>query len=128
MRQSRINAATSISTHIIAQTKEADTRSISGSINAAEAKLPKLILPTFTGDVLQWTAFWKKFKAVVDDGDLPAITKFTYLRSLLKGEASDVVQGLSLTADNYKTACDILIKRFGRSERIVFPIYRRCCK
>ena len=100
VRQSRIKAVTLISAHITAQPKEADTRSVTGSINAAEVKLPKLILPNFTGDVLQWTAFWEQFKAVVDDGDLPA----TYL---LKGEASAVVQGLSLTADNYKTACDI---------------------
>ena len=120
VRQSRIKAATLISTHTTAQPKEADTSSVTGSISAAEAKLPKLILPTFTGDVLQWTAFWEHFKAVVDDGDLPVITKFTYLRSLLKGEASAAVQGLSLTADNYKTACDILLKRLGRSERIIF--------
>ena len=30
------------------------------------------------------------------------------------------VQGLSLTAANYRTACDILGKRYGRPERIIF--------
>ena len=32
---------------------------------AVEAKLPKLELPTFSGDVAEWTSFWDQFQAVV---------------------------------------------------------------
>ena len=58
--------------------------------------------------------------AVDDNCELPDITKFSYLLSLLKSEARMAVQGLSLTAANYRTACEILGKRYGRPERIIF--------
>ena len=38
----------------------------------------------------------------------------------MKGEAKAAVQGMSMTSVNYKSACDILEKRFGRLERIIF--------
>ena len=63
--------------------------------------------------MFQWGA------AVDDNCELPDITKFSYLLSLLKSEARMAVQGLSLTAANYRTACDILGKRYGRPERII---------
>ncbi|GFR77861.1 hypothetical protein ElyMa_002248700 [Elysia marginata] len=85
-----------------------------------QARLPKLELPKFSGDHTQWQPFWDKFQAVVDKSDLAFVTKFTYLQSLLKGEAAAAISGLSLTESNYSIACDILIKRFGRKERIVF--------
>ena len=74
----------------------------------------------FCGDVTLWTSFWEQYHAVVHNSELPSITKFSYLLALLKGEAKACVQGLSLTASNYETACDILQKRFGRPERIIF--------
>ena len=90
------------------------------STTTVEAKLPKLELPKFDGDILNWTPFWEQFEAVVDNGDLPEITKFLYLRSLLEGEAKAPIQGLSLKAENYRTACELLKQRFGRPERIIF--------
>ena len=56
----------------------------------------------------------------VHTSELPSITKFTSLLALLKGEAKACEQGLCLTASNYETSCDILQKRFGRPERIIF--------
>ena len=84
------------------------------------ARLPTLELPKFSGDHTGWQPFWDKFKAVIDNSDLATVTKFTYLQSLLKGEASAAISGLALTEANYVTACDILQQRFGRKERIVF--------
>ena len=85
-----------------------------------EAKLPKLTLPHFSGDIKQWTSFWEQYEVVVHNGDLPTVTKFTYLISLLKGDARLAVQGLPLTATHYDDAVSILKQRFGRTERIVF--------
>ena len=48
------------------------------------------------------------------------ISKFTYLQSLLEGEAKAVIQGLAITSDNYPIACKLLEDRFGRRERIIF--------
>ena len=92
----------------------------SGMRDLPHARLPKLELPKFSGDHTGWQPFWDKFKAVIDNSDLATVTKFTYLQSLLKGEASAAISGLALTEANYVTACDILQQRFGRRERIVF--------
>ncbi|GFS25566.1 hypothetical protein ElyMa_007030200 [Elysia marginata] len=92
----------------------------SGVGDTHQARLPKLELPKFSGDHTQRQPFWDKFQAAVDKPDLALVIKFTYLQSLLKGEAAAAISGLSLTESNYSTACDILIKRFGRKERNVF--------
>ena len=58
-----------------------------------EASLPKLELPTFSGDVTKWPSFWDQFTAVIDDSDLPEVSKFVYLLSLLTAEAKLSVKG-----------------------------------
>jgi hypothetical protein len=90
-----------------------------GSGGLKAARLPKLELPKFSGDVKDWTSFWDKFTAIVHNSDIPEVNKFTYLQSLLEGEAKSVLQGLSVTADHYHIACQILKERFGR-QRIIF--------
>ena len=79
-----------------------------------EAKLPKLELPKFGGDVTQWQSFYDRFKAIIDSrSDIDDVNKFSYLQSLLRDEAKACVQGLSLTADNYAIAKNLLEKRLG---------------
>ena len=91
-----------------------------GTSNVQGVKLPKLELPKFSGVVTEWPTFWEKFEAIVDESDIPTVSKFTYLQSLLQGEAKDAVAGLSLTTENYKTACKLLVDRFGKKEVIIF--------
>ena len=83
-------------------------------------KLPKLELPKYTGVLTEWQSFWDRFEALVDGTEIPIISKFCYLQSLLVGEAKSVIQGLSQTAANYPIACKLLKERFGKPERIVF--------
>ena len=68
------------------------------SVEAVDAKLPKLQLPVFAGNIMEWGEFWEQFQAIVDKSDIPEIMKFSYLKSLLDGEAKAAVAGLSLTA------------------------------
>lgn len=86
----------------------------------SQARLPKLELPTFSGDFTEWTGFWEQFQVSVDKTNLNAVTKFTYLRSLLSGEAAAAITRLTLSATNYETALNILKERFGRHDRIKF--------
>ena len=45
-------------------------------------KLPRIEVPTFNGDILNWKAFWEQFCiAVHDRKDLPDSEKLVYLRS-----------------------------------------------
>ena len=88
--------------------------------NLAKAKLPKLVLPKFRGDVTKWTSFWDSFKSAVHENKaISLVDKFNYLNSLLEGPASRAIQGLSLTDANYKSAVEILQERFGRPQQII---------
>ena len=92
----------------------------SSSAGSVEAKLPKLELPCFSGDVREWTSFWEQFQAVIENSDLPGVSKFSYLRMYLRGEALTAIAGLSLTTEDYEAACEILVERFGRTEKLIF--------
>ena len=118
--EARVQAATRLATMTNQTPTEAPSEASGTGTSTTEARLPKLELPVFCGDVTMWTSFWEQYQAVVHNSELPSITKFTYLLALIKGEAKACVQGLSLTASNYETACAILQKRFGRPERIIF--------
>ena len=120
-RVARLDAAKLLS--MIISSKEINaTRSVAGTsaFTSVEAKLPKLELPNFSGDVTAWQSFWDQFSAVIDKSEIPEVNKFAYLLSLLKGEARSTVQGLSLTAEHYGIACKLLQERYGRKDRIVF--------
>ena len=81
----------------------------------AQVKLPKLNLPHFTGDVLEWTPFYESFMAHIgNNAYLDNVTKFTHLLGLLEGEAELAVKGFKLASANYQPALDHLIDRFGR--------------
>ena len=90
------------------------------TVSLSNVRLPKLELPRFSGELTEWQAFWDRFIALVDESDIPVISKFCYLQSLLDGEAKSVIQGLSQTSANYQIACKMLKERFGRPERIIF--------
>ena len=97
-----------------------DTSQLSSNSTTATARLPKLELPKFKGEVTEWISFWDQYSAHIGSTDMPDISKFTYLLSLLEGEAKVCVQGLALTSVNYVIACDLLKERYGRPERIIF--------
>ena len=90
------------------------------SEGVSQARLPKLELPTFRGNLTKWIGFWEQFKVSVDKKNLNAVTKFTYLRSLLSGEAAASLTGLTLTATNYEMAIYNLKELFGWQDRIEF--------
>ena len=44
------------------------------SNSPVDVKLPKLNLPKFSGDVLQWPSFGDQFSVTVHDTDLPVVS------------------------------------------------------
>jgi len=79
------------------------SQSQQGVISRSKVKLPKLQLRRFHGDP-------KEYKP---------LEKFTYLQSVLYGDALRLVTGLSLTDQNYKEALQILEQRYGNKQTIV---------
>lgn len=68
----------------------------------ANIHLPKISLPSFNGDILQWPTFRDKFIALVDsDVTLAPIEKFHYLAGCVVDRAASVVNSLKMTDANY---------------------------
>ena len=88
--------------------------------NAVRARLPKLYLPKFRGDVTKWNTFWDSFQSAVHRNEgISNIDKFNYLNSVLEGAAARAIQGLTLTEANYSAAVKLLQERFGRPQQII---------
>ena len=100
--------------------RDDDDNSVRSNATHYEVKLQRLNLPTFDGiDILNWPPFKDAFVANVHTNErLDPCVKFQYLIEQLEGEAKDVVQGFSLTAQNYKEAWDLLVQRYERIGRI----------
>jgi len=88
--------------------------------SSIKPKLPKLYLPKFAGEIIQFQTFWESFtSAVHSNPDLSVIDKFNYLKGLVEGPAASAIQGLTLTEANYATALEILKDRFGKKQTII---------
>ena len=84
-------------------------------------RLPKLELPKFSGDVLKYFAFWQSFADSIDSREnLSDVSKYNYLQSCLKGEAKTVIEGFSVTGENYAEVKTVLNNRYGRKELVIF--------
>ena len=104
-----------------------DVQTTSGSAehNQPHLKLPKLELPKFDGDVLKFQNFGGQFEAAVHDNDnVPAVQKFTFLRSVLEGFAYHTIEGFEVTSANYQHAVDALKHRFGRKRIIISSLVK----
>ena len=102
-RVSRVNAPSKL-----LELTQSDQNAVDKStcVSIDDVKLPKLTLPKFSGDVLEWQSFWDQFKVNVHDSDLSVVSKFSYLLSLLQGEAKQASPSSLVTEEkrNVKVA------------------------
>ena len=89
----------------------------SGSLTT---KLPKLTLPSFSGEYTQWVSFWDQFTTLVDSKrDMTNVEKLSYLKLALKGDAAQKVSSLLVTDTNYDIAKRKLEERYNNKRSIV---------
>ena len=90
------------------------------SSSYSTSRLPKLSIPTFTGDPLNWQSFWDCFDSAVNSNPtLLNVQKLSYLRAQLQGDASRVVAGFPLTNTSYSQSIALLTDQFGQPYKIV---------
>lgn len=83
------------------------------------SRLPALKLPSFAGNMSEWIGFNNLFDSLVDTrSDLAPAQKLAYLISCLTGEARGLVQHIRLSDDGYKTARDLLMKRYHNTRHL----------
>ncbi|XP_063635113.1 uncharacterized protein LOC134805838 [Cydia splendana] len=76
-------------------------------------KLPKLELPTYSGDIREWPAFKNLFQCAMDGGNVPELQRMQYLKSCLKGEAAGLINSLLILDGNFSKAMSILENSSG---------------
>ena len=83
-------------------------------------KLPKLELPTFHGDILQWKNFWEQFCVSVHDrATIPKEEKLMYLQNAIKDKtAKSLIAGLTKSSEHYDEAIKCLQERYNRPRQI----------
>ena len=102
--------------------REGETAIVSpqAAVETQEMKLPKFDVPFFGGDPKEYRAFWEAFEVAVGNKEkLSKVSKFTYLKKYVVGDAATAIRGLELTEANYDEAVDILRKRFGNKQVII---------
>ena len=94
--------------------------SSSASIERKGLKLPKLDVPKFDGNILNWRSFWEQFCIAVHDcTHLSDSEKLVYLQQSLKGgSAKVVIEGLSRSDESYSEAVKCLQTRYNRPRLI----------
>ena len=103
-------------TSLVAAPPENHPSSSSGSTT----RLPKLNIPTFSGDPLLWQSFWDCFEAAVhNNSSLTAVQKLNYLRAQLQHDAARVVAGFPLTGVNYEHSVTLLRQRYGQPHKLI---------
>lgn len=95
------------------------TSTVSVKNDHVDLSLPRLDLPTFSGKYEEWLPFNNLFKASVGNkSSLDPVQKLHYLMKSVTDDAYVTIKNLSLTADNYEKAMDLLDKQFNHTRKI----------
>lgn len=84
---------------------------------------PKIELPEFSGNYVQWISFKDLFLETIHKN--PVINnaqKMQHLKTKLRGEAERLVQHLTISAENYNSCWEILTQRYD-NRRLQFTAY-----
>ena len=92
-----------------------------GATGGVTTKIPKLDVPTFDGEILNWQKFWDQFTVAIHDRkNVSNAEKLLYLEQALhSGSAAKAIEGLSRTGTHYEQAVQQLKERYHRP-RLVF--------
>ena len=81
-------------------------------------KFPKLTVSKFEGTPLDWQRFWIQFEYEIDRSEFPQVTKFSFLKEMLKPKVRVLVDGLPFTTEGYDRAKNILKSKYGKDSEV----------
>ncbi|XP_014215405.1 uncharacterized protein LOC106644423 [Copidosoma floridanum] len=91
-------------------TRQLTDRLVGAEINV---NLPRLSIPSFSGQLTEWVPFRDSFTALVrSNASLSDIEKLHYVKACVKGEASEIIRNVQLAHGNFNTAWTLLEARY----------------
>ncbi|XP_055522606.1 uncharacterized protein LOC129716796 [Wyeomyia smithii] len=92
----------------------------------SDLKLPRVNLPAFCGDYLEWQSFIDLFKSMVDQNPLLKDSqKLYFLKTNLSGEAASLISHLKIEDANYTLALEKLKSRYDKPLEIAHKHIQR---
>ncbi|GFR23622.1 integrase catalytic domain-containing protein [Trichonephila clavata] len=88
--------------------------------NVNNLKLPRIELPVFTSNYMEWISFRDLFLASVGNNNtLSDRQKLQYFKLSVKGEAATLLQSIQITNYNYQKAWNALTERYENEAEII---------
>ncbi|XP_068674565.1 uncharacterized protein [Montipora foliosa] len=103
----------------IEETKQAKTTEPASTQAAKTAKLPKLVITKFRGDLTDWPQFWSQFETKIDKAEIAGVTKYSYLKELVDPKIRTEIDGLPFSSEGYERAKNILTRKYGQTSEVV---------
>ena len=87
---------------------------------AKPVQLPKITLPTFDGNLMNWSTFWSQFRAAVDaNKDLTGEHKLVYLRDAIQDPSIKSLMFCGAEREGlYDEVVELLCRRFDKKRLI----------
>lgn len=102
------------------QTTPSTEISLNSSATTRSRRLPRIDLPTFSGDYSQWSHFRDLFVSmIVENSDISAIEKLHYLKMSLSGEPSQHLKNITISGENFARAWDTLVSRYENKRILI---------
>ena len=97
------------------------------STKSEDNKLPAIDVPTFDGDIMNWSSFWASFTSTVGSRETLSVTsKLIYLRKAVKDPDTQLLlHSPSETPDMYQEVVKELHARFNRTREILRNLTQR---
>ncbi|XP_067648555.1 uncharacterized protein [Eurosta solidaginis] len=93
---------------------------------SAAARLPKIDIPTFLGDYLEWIPFRDMFLSLVyNNTNLTQVQKYFYLKVSCTGTPKKMVEEYPATNTSYEPAWAALVNRYHNKRKLVDQILRK---
>lgn len=109
--------------HQVDRSYEASRQPPPTTARASSISLPKVNLPTFDGNYMNWQTYRDLFSSlIIQNASLTNVERMHYLESTLKSEAASVTLNLSVEADAFTDAWATLVKRY-ENKRLLMSIH-----
>lgn len=103
-----------------------NSSAFTGQGQCSMVKLPRIQLPTFSGQYEEWPTYQDMFTSLVHKNtSISDVQKLHYLKSSVTGEAELILRHVQVTDSNYDQAWHMLKERYGNKRVIVFSVLKR---
>lgn len=93
---------------------------------SSHVKLPKINIPSFSGNYSEWPTFRDLFHSLISQNvSLDKVQKLHYLKSYLAGEAEQLLRHIPIQETNFDRCWQLLEERFNNKKYISHQVLKR---